>query len=454
MRIVCGAAPGSAFDYGPDQLPGHMSCQHLFPGSHQAGEPLAWPLHCRCLWRCFSPATFAADVLVITDSRHPVKTMGGERLIELDEAPRIEAELSAELPAEPEQATAIVKRRPEQRRHRSPTPHRFRLPGRHRRVEPGHHQHPGRRGGSTLRRLWRTGCGPRSRSHRAALEGPAVTLPIRPDAPPACWRGVRSAAQRHGQLRAQHRNHRRLGGIARLPRIPRRRDLLLALLHLDGLYGTHVHQGPPLHPDAIVSSYSNTGENPWIEVRPMSTPNPSAQTGGDGTTNEDHENNLAKFKNADVIGHPGVEVFNQFVSSSGYFCEGAGTAFMPYLLGTLDTLAWRYNVPEMAYPEALIPGMREVGARTTMNLWGNVYPRGVSCTRPTTTRPVRWWPSAQAMSSRAGDRSTFISRCSPTPAMATGRLARSWRAMPRRASGRNSRQSCPRPARSSRAAAP
>lgn len=69
-------------------------------------------------------------------------------------------------------------------------------------------------------------------------------------------------------------------------------------------------------PDAVVSSYSNTGENPWVEVRAMSTPNPSAQAGGDGTTNEDHENNLAKFKNADVIGHPGVEVFNQFVSPS------------------------------------------------------------------------------------------------------------------------------------------
>jgi len=35
----------------------------------------------------FSPVTFAADVLVVTDSHHPVKTMGGERLIELDEAP-------------------------------------------------------------------------------------------------------------------------------------------------------------------------------------------------------------------------------------------------------------------------------------------------------------------------------------------------------------------------------
>src|SRR3546814_15782943 len=37
--------------------------------------------------------------------------MGGERLIELDEAQRIEVELSAELPTDPEHATAIVKRR-------------------------------------------------------------------------------------------------------------------------------------------------------------------------------------------------------------------------------------------------------------------------------------------------------------------------------------------------------
>jgi integrating conjugative element protein (TIGR03756 family) len=77
-----------------------------------------------------------------------------------------------------------------------------------------------------------------------------------------------------------------------------------------------------------------------------------------------------------VIGHPGGSVFSQFASASGYACQGAGTAFMPYLLSTLDTLAWRYNVPEMVYPEAVIPGMREIGGRTTLNLWGNVYPRG------------------------------------------------------------------------------
>ncbi|HHF0035150.1 TPA: TIGR03757 family integrating conjugative element protein [Pseudomonas aeruginosa] len=59
----------------------------------------------------FSPVTFAADVVVVTDGHHPVKTMGGERLIELDEAPRIEAELSANLPTDPDQATALVRRR-------------------------------------------------------------------------------------------------------------------------------------------------------------------------------------------------------------------------------------------------------------------------------------------------------------------------------------------------------
>lgn len=129
-------------------------------------------------------------------------------------------------------------------------------------------------------------------------------------------------------------------------------------------------------PDAVVSSYTNTGQNPWTDVAFMSEPNSTAQAGGDGTTNQENENNLAKFKNADVIGHPAGAVFNQFARASGYACQGAGTPFMPYLLSTLDTVAWRYDVPESVYPEALTPGMREIGARQTMNLWGNVYPRG------------------------------------------------------------------------------
>jgi integrating conjugative element protein (TIGR03756 family) len=129
-------------------------------------------------------------------------------------------------------------------------------------------------------------------------------------------------------------------------------------------------------PDAVVSSYSNTGENPWIEVRPMGLPHPAALSGGDGVTSQDHENNLAKFKNADVIGHPAGIAFSAFASGFGYICNGAGTPFLPYLLSTLDTVAWRYNLPESVYPESLIPGLREVGTRTGLNLWGHVYPRG------------------------------------------------------------------------------
>ena len=64
-------------------------------------------------WSCvalFSPLA-AADVLVVTDSHHPIKIMGGERVIELDLPGRIEAELSAGLPADPGQAEAIVQQR-------------------------------------------------------------------------------------------------------------------------------------------------------------------------------------------------------------------------------------------------------------------------------------------------------------------------------------------------------
>ena len=83
------------------------SLSRFAPGWRTLGRAVALP----AALAVFSPATFAADVVVVTDSRHPVKTMGGERLIELDEAHRIEAELSAGLPTDPEQATAIVKRR-------------------------------------------------------------------------------------------------------------------------------------------------------------------------------------------------------------------------------------------------------------------------------------------------------------------------------------------------------
>jgi len=53
----------------------------------------------------------AAEVLVITDSGHPVRVAAGTRVIELDLPARIEAELAAGLPADPSRAAAIVQQR-------------------------------------------------------------------------------------------------------------------------------------------------------------------------------------------------------------------------------------------------------------------------------------------------------------------------------------------------------
>ena len=59
----------------------------------------------------FSTAATAAEVLVITDSGHPVQVEAGTRVIELDLPARIEAELAAGLPTDPTQAAAIVQQR-------------------------------------------------------------------------------------------------------------------------------------------------------------------------------------------------------------------------------------------------------------------------------------------------------------------------------------------------------
>lgn len=52
-----------------------------------------------------------ADVLVVTDSHHPVLAPAGTRIIALDQPSRIEADLAAHLPSDPVRGAAIVQRR-------------------------------------------------------------------------------------------------------------------------------------------------------------------------------------------------------------------------------------------------------------------------------------------------------------------------------------------------------
>ncbi len=58
-----------------------------------------------------SRVAIAAEVIVVTDNHHPVQAPPGIRVIELDQAARIEAELAADLPADPARASAQVQQR-------------------------------------------------------------------------------------------------------------------------------------------------------------------------------------------------------------------------------------------------------------------------------------------------------------------------------------------------------
>lgn len=127
-------------------------------------------------------------------------------------------------------------------------------------------------------------------------------------------------------------------------------------------------------PDLVVSAYSVTGQNPWTEMSPLSSPLPGiAEAGGDTNPRAVGQHSKVRFKNADAIGFPAGDALAKFFAQFGYVCAPSSQPFLPYFLSTLDAIAWRSGVPEMFYPEALTPGLREVSKDGDM--WGNVYPR-------------------------------------------------------------------------------
>lgn len=151
------------------------------------------------------------------------------------------------------------------------------------------------------------------------------------------------------------------------------------------------------NPDLVVSSYSVTGESPWAEMAALSAPLPGAEGGGNLITPSTRRDNLPRFKNVDAIGHPGGFVAAQLAAASGLVCASGATALQPYFLSTLDTLAWRNAIPESLYPEALTPGLREVGSQLDGEMWGNVYPRHGFLVQPDDFK------AAAVMAQRAAD---------------------------------------------------
>jgi len=139
-------------------------------------------------------------------------------------------------------------------------------------------------------------------------------------------------------------------------------------------------------PQAVVSTYNAPGGNPWQEMALISQAVDGLEnsiTGALSGVSAGGGNNELKmpgqrktnlhFKYADAIGHPATSLIGG--SIAGYSCSSAATPFVPYFLSTLDSLAWRTGVPESLYPEALMPGLRELGSQAGASMWGNLYPR-------------------------------------------------------------------------------
>lgn len=130
------------------------------------------------------------------------------------------------------------------------------------------------------------------------------------------------------------------------------------------------------NPDVVVSAYHETGETPWLETRPVIA---AAQLGLEGGLTAEaaapQHTNL-RFKNVDAIGHPVAGLLTEVFGPLGLTCRSAAQPFVPYFISTLDTVAWRFGIPESFFPQALIPGVREIrGALGPFATWGSLYPR-------------------------------------------------------------------------------
>ncbi|MDF7679938.1 TIGR03756 family integrating conjugative element protein [Enterobacteriaceae bacterium ESL0689] len=140
-------------------------------------------------------------------------------------------------------------------------------------------------------------------------------------------------------------------------------------------------------PEVVVSTYVAPGGNPWIEMALVSQTASGLENIATGTLSgvsvgganpadmkyQGQRKSSIRFKYADAIGHPSTSLIGG--SIAGYSCDSAAIPLMPYFLSTLDSIAWRTGIPESLYPEALIPGRREIGNQMYGNMWGNVYPR-------------------------------------------------------------------------------
>lgn len=111
------------------------------------------------------------------------------------------------------------------------------------------------------------------------------------------------------------------------------------------------------NPDLVITVTNGTADG-GIEVGSPNSPHRAGEQGYGRKTN-------LSYRSAQAVGH--------LLANTGY-CPSEATPAQPYYASSLDSLAWDWSIPEMFYPEALVPGLREIGDWPWQS-WGAVYPR-------------------------------------------------------------------------------
>ncbi|CAM5450514.1 hypothetical protein SSTU70S_06966 [Stutzerimonas stutzeri] len=199
-------------------------------------------------------------------------------------------------------------------------------------------------------------------------------------------------------VRPGHRHHRLVGAVPRLPRIPRGRNLLLAVLHALRLLGSHFRQGAPLRPRCGGVEPLEHWRKPVAGGQGDEHAQPgTAKAGGDGhdqSRQREQPRQVQERRCHRPSGRAGVQPVRQRLRLHlrrrwhGLHAVSAEHA-------RHDRLALQHPgsvLPRSAHPRPA----RNRYAHRPEPLGQRVSPR--FCTRPTTTRAAPWSRSARATS--------------------------------------------------------
>lgn len=151
-------------------------------------------------------------------------------------------------------------------------------------------------------------------------------------------------------------------------------------------------------PDMVVQSYDRANGEPWTESQDINQISQGSADSSWVTTmirwiedfdvssvgirggvltegKRDQHQNLS-FKLVDAYGNPALITYNALAQSTfGLACAGRTLPFWPYYISNLDAIAWRWNVPEIFYPQSWLPLGTTWDLGDSSNNYGPIYPR-------------------------------------------------------------------------------